>query len=251
MIKFIAFYITFIIPFPVHSFIVPSIKTPSITKPLITKQIKNITLGTTNASDTPLYQKAKRILTYAFAELDYSLTIKTLPNKRSLSWANEGKLDGDLFRISNLNLTEFSNLQQVKEPLFTIDQSVISKQNIVVDGWNSMKSYILAYERGTKFIDEKQDRFKDVILVNSSEQAFDMIYVDRADITITSSSTAKRILNKHKKFEKKIKILEPPLIKITLHVYLNHQRHQGLADELSSVLTQMKQDGRFERFLDK
>ncbi|NQZ81913.1 MAG: hypothetical protein HRT52_12940 [Colwellia sp.] len=49
-----------------------------------------LVLGTTNAFDTPLYQRAKRILTSSFAELGYTLTIKTLPNKRSLSWANAG-----------------------------------------------------------------------------------------------------------------------------------------------------------------
>ncbi len=246
MIKLIALTIIFIFPFSVKTFSMPLIEKTSINKELSTNQLTNITLGTTNAFDTPLYLHAKSILTYSLAKLGYSLTIKTLPNKRSLSWANEGKLDGELFRVSYLNLTDFPNLQRVNESLFTIDQSVISKKHIIVDGWDSMKNYTLAYERGTKFLDEKQEYFKDIILVNSSEQAIDMVYVGRADITITSSSTAKRILSKNKKIEKIIKIQQPPLIEITLHTYINHQRHPKLPNELSRILKQLKQDDRFE-----
>jgi len=208
-----------------------------------------LVLGTTNAFDTPLYQKAKRILTSSFAELGYTLTIKTLPNKRSLSWANEGRLDGDLFRVSHLDLKKRPNLQQVREPLFIIDQSVLSKKNILVNGWDSMENYTIAYERGTTFLDKKQDKFKNIILVNSSEQAVALVYQDRADITITSRLTGKRILSKNKKFENAIKILKPPLVEITLHVYLNQKLHPELADKLSLILKQMKQDGRFEHLL--
>jgi len=215
-----------------------------------TSPLTNIVLGTTNASDTPLYQKAKRILTPSFAELGYTLTIKTLPNKRSLSWANEGLLDGDLFRVSHLDLKERPNLQRVNEPLFVIDQSVLSKKNILVNGWDSMKNFTIAYERGTTFIDKKQHKFKSVILANSSEQAIALVYQDRADVTITSRSTAKRILSKNNKFANNIKILRPPLVEITLHVYLNRKRHPELADKLSFLLKQMKQDGRFEHLLE-
>ena len=208
-----------------------------------------LVLGTTNAFDTPLYQRAKRILTSSFAELGYTLTIKTLPNKRSLSWANEGRLDGDLFRVSHLDLKKRPNLQQVSEPLFIIDQSVLSKKDILVNGWDSMANYTIAYERGTTFLDKKQNKFKSIILVNSSEQAVALVYQDRADITITSRLTGKRILSKNKNFENTIKILTPPLIEITLHVYINQKLHPELADKLSLILKQMKQDGRFERLL--
>jgi len=94
----------------------------------------NITLGTTNPSDTQLYQQANKIMSVAFQKLGYRLIIKTLPNKRSLAWANSGLTDGDLFRMSELNLKKFPNLQKVTEPLFTIDQSVLSKKEMKVDG---------------------------------------------------------------------------------------------------------------------
>jgi polar amino acid transport system substrate-binding protein len=210
----------------------------------------NIILGTTNHSDTPLYKQANKVMSAALKKLGYKLTITTLPNKRSLLWANNGITDGDLLRVSTLALKKLPNLQQVTEPLFTIDQSVLSKKDIKVDGWDSMKNYSIAYERGTKFIEEKEDKFKSVYLVNSTEQAIAMLFNDRADITITSFSTATKFLHKNKEHAKTIKILQPPLTSVTLHVYLYKQRHKKLAEALSVVLKEMKSTGQFQQLLE-
>jgi hypothetical protein len=54
-----------------------------------------------------------------------------------------GVIDGELFRIKALNLDNAPSLQQVKEPLFTIAQVVLSKQEININGWkNSPINYI-------------------------------------------------------------------------------------------------------------
>ncbi|PKG86398.1 hypothetical protein CXF85_01465 [Colwellia sp. 75C3] len=209
---------------------------------------KTITLGTTNATVTPLYQKAHRILTYAFLQFGYDLSIKVLPNKRSLIWANHGVLDGDLFRISNLDLTTFMNLQRVDEPLFVIDQSVIGKAGIKVNGWQSMNKYIVAYERGTKFIETHQDKFKGVILVNTFDQAVALIHAGRADITITSRNTANTFLARLK-YDHEVMVHQPPLVEIALHVYINKYKHPELADKLSALLRLMKSNGQFEALL--
>jgi len=211
---------------------------------------RRITLSTTNHSDTPLYQQANKVMTVALKKLGYKLKIRTLPNKRSLLWANSGITDGDLFRVSTLDLKQLPNLQQVTEPLFTIDQSVLSKKDFNVVGWDSMKNYSIAYERGTKFIEEKEDKFKHVYLVNRTEQAIAMVFNDRADVTITSFSTATKFLNKNKEHAETIKILQPPLVSITLHVYLNHKLHKKLAKALSEVLKDMKSSGQFQQLLE-
>ena len=131
-------------------------------KNIIQRPSPKIVLSTNNHSDTPLYHQANKIMTVALKKLGYKLKIRTLPNKRSLLWANSGITDGELFRVSKLDLKQLPNLQQVTEPLFTIDQSVLSKKDIKVDGWDSMENYSIAYERGTTFIEEKENMFKHV-----------------------------------------------------------------------------------------
>ncbi len=219
---------------------------PKEDKPSLLVQI---TLGTTNSFDTPLYQKANNVLSVAFKELGYRLVIKTLPNKRSLSWANQGVIDGDLFRVSELDLDILPNLQKVSEALFTIDQSVLSKKDIKIEGWKSMKNFSIAYERGTKFIENKETMFKHAFLVNNTEQALAMVYTERADLTITSLSTATKFLEKNKKYADVIRVLEPPLVTITLHAYINKNKHPDLANLLALQLKEMKKTGEFQRLL--
>lgn len=209
--------------------------------------LKPITLSTTNDSRTPLYQKATKVLHVALAELGYELTVLTLPNKRSLSWANLGKVDGELFRVSDLDLSSLPNLEQVEQAIAMIDQSVVGKDHIVVDGWSSMKNYTIAYERGTAFLDKNQSRFKGFILVDDFNQAIELIGMDRADITITSYATAERLLSVSPTMFADVKIHTPPLVEIKLHTYINKQLHPHLAKQLSHQLLKMKQDGRFKQ----
>ncbi|MBD1581138.1 substrate-binding periplasmic protein [Pseudoalteromonas sp. S16_S37] len=209
--------------------------------------LRPITLSTTNDPRTPLYQQATQVLNVALAELGYELTVVTLPNKRSLSWANLGKVDGELFRVSDLDLVSLPNLEQVEQAIAVVDQSVVGKDHIVVDGWPSMKDYTIAYERGTAFLDKNQARFKGVILVNDFHQAIELISMGRADITITSRATAARLLSVSPIMFADVKIHTPPLVEIKLHTYINKQLHPHLAKRLSHLLFKMKQDGRFEQ----
>ncbi|ATC95601.1 substrate-binding periplasmic protein [Pseudoalteromonas tunicata] len=205
------------------------------------------TLATTNDPETPLYQQANQILTVALQELGFQLNIITLPNKRSLSWANIGKVDGELFRIKNLDLTIHPNLEQVSEAIAHTDQSVIGPKNLKVAGWPSMKNYTLAYERGTEFLNKNQAKFKAVILVNDFHQALELIHAGRADITITSRATAERFLNRTPSEYSDLIVHSPALIDIELHTYINKTLHPQLAFQLAAVLKQMKLDGRFDQ----
>ncbi|BBN82504.1 hypothetical protein PA25_24890 [Pseudoalteromonas sp. A25] len=206
-----------------------------------------ITLSTTNDPRTPLYQQATQVLKVAFAELGYALHVVTLPNKRSLSWANTGKVDGELFRISDLDLSSLKNLEQVEQAIAVVDQSVVGKSHLSIDGWASMKNYTIAYERGTAFLDKNQARFKGVILVDDFHQAIELISMARADLTITSSATAERLLSISPITFADIKVHTPPLVEIKLHTYINKQLHPNLAKRLAHTLFNMKQDGRFEQ----
>ncbi|WP_105169073.1 substrate-binding periplasmic protein [Pseudoalteromonas sp. T1lg23B] len=224
----------------IHGFFSPVIKAQSET-------LTPFTLATTNDPRTPLYQKTVQVLHVALAELGYTLTVMTLPSKRSLSWANMGKVDGELFRVSDLDLSTYPNLTRVNEAIATIDQSVIGRANVVVNGWQSMKRYTIAYERGTAFLDKNQSRFKDVILVDDFDQAIELILAGRADITVTSKATAQRLMQSSARLFNEIKIHSPPLVEINLHTYINKQHHPELADQLADVLKAMKLDGRYQQ----
>jgi polar amino acid transport system substrate-binding protein len=126
---------------------------------------------------------------------------------------------------------------------------VLSKKEININGWESLSDYSIAYERGTKFIEAKEHYFKHKFLVNTTEQALAMVFTDRVNLTVTSVSTATKILNENPEYAQSINILQPPLTYITLHVYLNKNRQEKLANKLPLVLKKMKASGQFQDLL--
>ncbi|WP_448548442.1 hypothetical protein [Thalassotalea fusca] len=198
--------------------------------------ITHIILGTTNEPESPLFQEAELILTEVFHDLGYTFELQSITGARSLFWANSGKIDGVAFRVANLDAQAYGNLKRVDTPIFTISQSVISRQPMVIDGWASMSEYVIAYERGTIFIEEKLDMFKDAIMVSTSSQALGMVQLERADVTILNEKTAKKLFDKNELHLSTLVINQPPITQIVLYPYINEIKHPGLADSIAEVL---------------
>ena len=200
------------------------------------QHIEHIILGSTNEPDSPLFKEAELILAEIFHDLGYTFELQSITGARSLFWANSGKIDGVSFRVANLDAYQYPNLKRVETPIFTIFQSVISKVPLAVNGWESMANYVIAYERGTRFIEEKLELFKGAIMVSTSSQAMGLVQVGRADFTILNEFTAQKILEENQELLTDLVINQPPITQITLHPYINEQKHPGLADRVAEAL---------------
>ncbi len=212
---------------------------------------KIIRFGTIDSPGVPIYEKANAFLTEAFNRNGYRFELSTFPGKRALLWVETGRLDGDAFRIYSLNAEqEYMNIVRIEEPIITIDQSVWSKRDIVVDGWESLKNYRLVYERGTKFIENNLHYFESAVPVNNLQQAFMMIHRGRADIAITSRDTGTPRLIEYGLENSGIKVLYPPLLELHLYPYMNIQ-HEELAECISQTLREMKSDGTVKRLTEE
>ncbi len=210
---------------------------------------QKITLGSTNSADSLLFKQADIILSLAFKRLGYQLQLLSLPGKRSLRLANNGNIGGVAFRIQSLSQKDYPNLIMVNESLFAIEQSVFSQKNIQVNGWSSMRPYSIAYERGTQLIEQHKANFKQIIPVNSTEQALLLVLFDRADLTITSRQTGLQILTDQiAMFANKVHVVEPAIVNIELFTFL-HNKYQYLVPLLKNELTKMKNNGEFELLL--
>ena len=196
----------------------------------------HIILGTTNEPESPLFKEAELILTEVFHDLGYTFELQSITGARSLYWANSGKIDGVAFRVASLDTVKYANLKRVETPIFEISQSVISREPMHVDGWSSMANNVIAYERGTRFIEEKLDLFEDAIMVSTSSQAMGLVQVGRADFTILNERTAQKILEANRQLLADLIINKPPLTQITLYPYINEEKYPGLADKVATVL---------------
>jgi len=81
----------------------------------------------------------KLVLEEAYAQLDIKVEIIPLPGERALRTSNAGKVDGELFRIANIQ-KRYQNLVVVPTPINVLQGIAFSKKfHPPIQGWESLK----------------------------------------------------------------------------------------------------------------
>jgi len=184
---------------------------------------------------------AKRILTLAYSRIGQSVEFEKAPAERSLVNANTGITDGELARIGGLE-EEYPNLIMIPTPISYDEIVVFSKDaNLNVDGWGSLLPYRVGFIAGLKIAEQKTSGFKgmNIEMVTSVDQGFRKLTLGRSDVFIGLKGN--QCLIEALKLPE-IKVLEPPLEKITMYHYIN-KSHSGIVAELDTVLKQMSESG--------
>lgn len=92
----------------------------------------------------------EEIMTEAYRRLGYDLKVYKMPASRSLFMANRGEVDGELFRVDNIDKA-YPDLVKVPVDLYSIEKVAFTKNKFfTVDGWNSLAPYRVGYRRGIK-----------------------------------------------------------------------------------------------------
>ena len=92
------------------------------------------------------------ILTEAYQRLGIKLEVQPFPFGRSLLLANEGSVDGELYRIAGIQ-TEYKNLVMVDVPIAMAEVAVFTNLPKLEPSFDNVRPYKLAYVRGSKLIE--------------------------------------------------------------------------------------------------
>ncbi|MBU3918082.1 hypothetical protein KKA14_21340 [bacterium] len=193
-------------------------------------------------------------LTYneAFKRLGIELVYKKYPWKRCGLLANEGEVDGDLWRSPSYG-DVYQNLVRVEETgpfghfcAWAIDPAIKD-----LNGWNSLKGteYKVDYVRGTKVCESELPKVVKKENLQASNRLSDSIrklIFKRTDVLI--------LIDTHFYDElKNQEIINSGIHKAGImqsapsHVYF-HKKHKDLAPSLSVVLKQMKKEKLYEKY---
>ncbi len=184
-----------------------------------------------------------QVLKEAYKEIGYQIEYQPLPGARALHTSNSGQVDGELFRIANVE-KKYKNLIPVPTPINVLQAIVFSKnKNVDVNGWKSLKPYKIGVQIGIKFV-ERGTRGFNVSAVETNEQVFKMLNSGRVNIAVVAYTNGVKTINKLKLTD--VKTLKPPVQEYLLYHYL-HKRHKNLIPSLDSVLQNMKKSGRIEQ----
>ena len=183
---------------------------------------------------------AEEVLTEAYGRLGHTIKVLELPAARSVFISNRGAgVAGELFRVSGIE-TKFNNLVPIPVSLSFSDWVVVSKLNTIkIEGWHSIKPYVIGTRRGVVTTD-KGTIGMDTTQVNSNEQLFKMLISDRVDLIVLSKNNALKHTRNvtHKKFH----ILQPPIQRVPVYHFV-HIQHKELIPKITAILQTMQQQG--------
>jgi len=205
------------------------------------------TLKITSVQNSQMAKVTQPILTEAYKRLGIQVSFEEFPAKRSLHLANEGKYyDGELHRIKGLE-KRYHDLIPVPVVIFTLEGMVISKKiRFKVDGWESVRPFIIGIRRGVIFsLNGTRDMNRTIL--NSNERLFSMLNGNRFDIIIISRINASKFLPEEK--NKKLMVLEPPVQSYNMYHYL-HKKNAHLLPKLTKVLQDMEKEGLIQKYKD-
>jgi len=184
----------------------------------------------------------------ALNRIGYDLESVRLPAERALLNANAGIDDGDLLRIAGLQEI-YPNLIQVPEKIMDMEFVAFTRRaSFPISGWQSLKPCSVAIITGWKILEQYITETVELTKVKNADLLFKLLLKDRTDVIVYSRWLGLAYIKQHKL--KSIKILEPPLGRRTMYVYL-HKKHRNLVPKLAASLRSMKLDGSYQRIFKK
>lgn len=190
----------------------------------------------------PATSVAEAVLTEAYRRLGLGLKVHRVPGERSLRSANDGDMDGELYRKLGME-REYPNLVIVPVPLLTYEITIFTMgTSFPVYGWESLRPYTIAYVRSIKIVEQNTHGMR-VEVTSTLRQAFMMMSTGRADVVVANRASALAALKDLNLPD--VRQLAPPLATFPVYHYL-HKKHAALVPRLTTVLQQMQRDRTIE-----
>ncbi len=190
-----------------------------------------------------------RVLKEAYRRINIDINIKEYPGARSIHNANNGDVDGELFRIDGIT-KEFTNLHKVPVPINMIEGIVLTKGlTFQVNGWKSLKPYVVGIQRGIKFTEDGTRKVKGLQtqIANGHGQLFRMLEAGRVDLIAVARLNG---LHNIKDLDiPGIKVLHPVVQTYALFHYL-HKDNEHLIPRITKSLREMEKEGLIKKIRD-
>ena len=180
----------------------------------------------------------------AFRRAGLRLRLVTLPAERGLINANEGIDDGDLSRIAGIEKV-YPNLVRVPEKIFDMHFVALARTDLIRQAsWTSLKPYSVGYIKGWKIFEQRLAPETEVTAAAGPQQLMNMLALGRVQFVLYSRwmglALAKSL------GETDIRVVEPPLAKRAMFIYLN-KKYSAYLPALAKALRDIKREGMYSR----
>lgn len=209
---------------------------------------QTIVFTTIFPSSLSSFSKMSVIYTEAFSRMGFGFKLIRQPGERAMIDANNGIVDGEAARISNIDKKKYANLIMVPYPIVTVkDGAYATDHSIKINGWESLagKPYKVGLLKGLKSVEQKLLLYVDkmnIITLSDPEQCFKMLQAKRIDLFIVGTQIEDSAFMESGAYDdvKLVGIVETKV----LYPWL-HKRHENLVRRLADTLKTMKSEGQF------
>jgi ABC-type amino acid transport substrate-binding protein len=199
-------------------------------------------------TNTPDQMIGAEILKLAYKRLGIPIIIVEMPGKRALVESSEGRIDGEVHRISRIG-KDYPTLIRVPTPINYIEPTAFSKKlKFTIGGCADLKEHRIGIVRGVKHAEDCTQGMKNVHIVNNSRLLMQILHKNRVDIVITARING--LLQIKKLNLDSINALYPPLSRKPVYHYL-HKKHEALVPQINRIFKEMQEDGTLERLRER
>lgn len=186
------------------------------------------------------------VLKEVYSKLGIEIELLALPAERALHTSNSGKIDGEVFRIINVD-KRYNNLLMVPTSINKLQGiAFVKNKPFKVEGWQSLKPLKIGGQFGVKFVERGTKGMKRK-LVDTNEQLFSMLDRGRVDVAIAAYVNGIKTIKKLQL--KEIQALQPSIQDYPLYHYV-HKKNSHLIPKLNDILIKMDQSGRIKQIRD-
>jgi hypothetical protein len=174
--------------------------------------------------------KMSATYTEAFGRMGCGFKLISQPGERAMVDANQGIVDGEAGRISNIDRKKYANLIMVPYPIVTMeDGAYATDHSIKINGWESLagKPYKVGLLKGIKSVEQKLPLYvdkKNIVTLSDVEQGIKMLQAKRIDLFIVGTQVEDSAYMQSGAYKevKRVGILETKV----LYPWL-HKRHRA------------------------
>jgi len=206
---------------------------------------------TISPSDSVTFTYYNLVYTEAFQRLGYDFKYEIYPPARVSAMVNSGEMDGEALRSKNYNEI-YTNLVLVDESVFSLTvQAFVVRSDIRIENWESFRDsgYRVEYYRSARLVEQKLQKVvspENLSAANAHVFALRKLLTGRIDVYVESTASVLPLLHTDEFRDSGIRS-EGTLMEVPMYTFLN-KKHAELAKKLSSVLSQMKDEGLLEQY---
>ena len=199
--------------------------------------------------DSNSFQATVSLVAEVSSRSGVEIKLVSLSAKRAHENLKAGEIDGEWCRVDGYG-ENIPGLIQISEPVASHPYTAYAiRDDIKINGWESLKDYKIAYLRGWKVVEINISALTDNLHpLNSTEAGIKFVSSGRADIFINIPFIINPLLARDDLKQTATFALHPPLDYLNVYAYLL-PKHAALAAKIERALATIKKNGTYHRLL--